>query len=377
MPQVVRRRYIHPWRSAVTLWLLLYGLLGAIACAPLEGSLASSPGPTRPDTEFNRLFTRNDGGWTGGDGTLSIPLTDDRTVWLFGDTFLGHVRPDNSRSADSPLIRNCLVVQSGNDLETRFSGTTDAPGAFLVSEAPDTWYWPGDGTVQPKGLQVFFHRFRTVATGMWGWAWDDTVIATIGLPDLVLKGVSRRREGNGVAYGASLLEAGGWIYIFGTEQLGAIKHLHLARAPHGGLEGDSDYWSGQAWSTRAADSRAILPGVSSQFGVVPLDSGIGLVTMEARRPFTGRVVAYFAAQPTGPWKGPVSIYQAPEADDQVAAYNPFVHPQFSSANNFLISYNVNHLHDPDTLYQDAGLYRPRFIRTDLNALALRVMEPKY
>jgi hypothetical protein len=352
------------------------GLLGAIACVSPEGPLYSSPNPTRPDPEFNRLFTRNNGGWTGGDGTLSIPLADGRTVWLFGDTFLGHVRPDNSRPADSPLIRNCLVVQNGKDLDTRFSGPGDDPQAFLVAEDPDAWYWPGDGTVQAEEIQIFFHRFRSVAPGIWGWAWDDTAIATVALPDLVLRKVVRRKEGNGVAYGASLLETEGWIHIFGTRPGGAAKQLHLARAPQGGLEGHWVYWAGSSWSPRAEDSRAILSGVSSQIGVAALNSGFGLVTMDARRPFTGRVVAYFAAQPTGPWRGPVPIYQAPEADDQVAAYNPFVHPQFSSANDFLISYNINHVHDPDMLYQDAGLYRPRFIRTDLNALAQRVAEPE-
>lgn len=323
----------------------------------------------RPDADFNRLFTRHGGGWTGGDGTRSIPLPDGRSLWLFGDTFLGRVRPDGSRPEESPLIRNCLVVQDGRMLTTRYGGTTGSPEAFLVPEEPDTWYWPGDGTVHQGRLQVFFRRFRQVAPGMWGWAWDGTVIATLRLPHLTVARVTRRDDANGVAYGASLLETGPWIYIFGTEQLGAIKHLHLARSAGGGLEGQWDYWDGHSWSPQATASRAILSGVSSQFGVVALKKGVALVTVDGRQPFTGRIVAYWAEDPSGPWQGPVAIYQAPEANDQVAAYNPFVHPQFRSRDDHLISYNINHLHDPDRLYQDAALYRPRFIRADLEGLA--------
>jgi len=356
----------------VAVCCLLLFLSLSTACSHPGGSLPLPAGNVRPDADFNRLFTRHGGGWTGGDGTLSIPLPDGRSLWLFGDTFLGRVRSDGTRSVESPLIRNSLVVQDGRKLTTHYGGTRAAPEAFLVPQEPDAWYWPGDGTVQKNRLQIFFHRFRQMAPGMWGWAWDGTVIATVRLPRLILERVTRRDDADGIAYGASLLETGPWIYIFGTRQIGAIKHLHLARAARGGLEGQWDYWDGQRWSPKAAASRAILSGVSSQFGVVPVKKGIALVTVDGRQPFTGRIVAYWAEDPIGPWRGPVDIYQAPEANDQVAAYNPFVHSQFCSRDGVLISYNINHLHDPDRLYQDAALYRPRFIRVDLDGLTDRI-----
>ena len=336
--------------------------------APSPLSVGAIPAP-----DFNQLFTRSGKGWTGGDGTLSIGLPDGRTLWLFGDTFLGYVRPDGSRPLDSPLIRNCLVVQDGERLVTRHEGTTHDPRAFLVPKEPDTWYWPGDGTVWENQVWVFFHRFRQVTPGMWGWAWDGTVMAVLQLPLLSLDRVIDMSHDHGVAYGAALYEADAWVYIFGTEQRGAVKHLHLARAPRGGLEGSWHYWAGQHWSDNPGASRSILAGVSSQFGVVGLEQGLGLVTMDDRQPFSDRIVLYLAEAPTGPWQGPVDIYRAPEASRAVAAYNPFVHPQFSrQGTGHLISYNINHVHDPDTLYDDAGLYRPRFIWVDLDRLDVRL-----
>ena len=44
-----------------------------------------------PDTYFTNLFIRDCCGFTGGDGTYSVLLPDGRTVWIFGDTFLGTV----------------------------------------------------------------------------------------------------------------------------------------------------------------------------------------------------------------------------------------------------------------------------------------------
>jgi hypothetical protein len=343
-------------------------LLQSSACWQSFAPLPQPPAAT-PDPAFNSLFTRSDHGWTGGDGTLSIGLPDGRTLWLFGDSFLGHVRPDGSRPEDSPLIRNCLVIQDGQTLTTRHGGTDGDPTAFLVGPDRQTWYWPGDGTVWAGRVQIFFHRFRQAAPGMWGWVWDGTVIATLRLPGLTLERLAPAPDDSGVAYGSALLERGPWVYVFGTAQQGAIKYMHLARAPRQNLELPWQYWTGRHWSTDEGASQPILAGVDSQFGVLALADDFGLVTMDARTPFSDRVVLYLADAPTGPWRGPVEIYRAPEASQAVAAYNPFVHPQFGHATGYLISYNINHLHDPDQLYADAGLYRPRFIRADLDRLA--------
>lgn len=368
--QLKKRR---PCDYAAVLVLLALLLLSA-ACWRLSGPDTSPCARVRPDPDFNQLFTRSGNGWTGGDGTLSVALPDGRTLWLFGDTFLGQVRPDGSRPADSPLIRNCLVIQDGQTLVTRHGGTPHDPSAFLDAPDPDTWYWPADGTVRGDRLWIFFHRFHQVSSGLWGWAWDGTVLATLRLPDLVLEDVIPISDSNGVAYGVALLELDDWLYIFGTEQRATIKHLHVARVSRKDPAASWQYWSGRHWSAEAGDSRAALNGVGSQFGVVRLERGLGLVTMDQRRPFSNRLVLYVAEAPTGPWRGPSEIHRAPEADADVAAYNPFVHTQFNRPEGHLISYNVNHVHDPEPLYTDAGIYRPRFIRADLACLAARIRQ---
>ena len=368
-------RSIRPFAAPVSpvfrrLLCLLAALL--LACAGLP---AREPFPNlqgQPDPDFNQLFSRSGPGWTGGDGTLSIPLPDGRTLWLFGDSFLGTVRPDGSRPTDTPLIRNCLVIQDDAHLETRRGGTAGDPEAFLVPEDPEAWYWPGDGTIAGRRVQIFYHRYRQAAEGMWGWAYDGTVIAALALPGLAVQRVTALPATGGVVYGAALLERHSWVYIFGTERRGNRNHLHVARAPGPDLEASWQFWAGGRWASEATASRAILAGVGRQFGLVALADGLGLVTMDLRQPFSNRIVLYTAQAPTGPWQGPVEIYRAPEADRAVAAYNAFVHPQFAGSDGQLISYNLNHVFDPDALYADAALYRPRFVRADLEGLLDRL-----
>ncbi|MEQ8714760.1 MAG: DUF5005 domain-containing protein, partial [Cyclobacteriaceae bacterium] len=86
--------------------------------------------------EFINLFTRYGGGWTGGDATYSILLPDGKTLWMFGDTFLGTVRPDRSRPG-GPLSRNTFVVQDGEELTTYVKSDGSA---FITPEESGWWY---------------------------------------------------------------------------------------------------------------------------------------------------------------------------------------------------------------------------------------------
>jgi hypothetical protein len=108
---------------------------GRSACPELlEGSGLCFTG-----NRFQSVFHRYTG-WTGGDATYSIPLPDGRTLWLFGDSFIGTVRPDRSRPGSS-FYRNAAMVQQGNEFITLpVSGN-----AFVRPADPGWWYWPGHG----------------------------------------------------------------------------------------------------------------------------------------------------------------------------------------------------------------------------------------
>jgi hypothetical protein len=337
-----------------------------LGCHPQH---ALAPAIVSPDPAFNQLFEGQGIGWTGGDGTVSIPLPDGRSFWLFGDSFLGTVDPDGRRAADTPFIHNCALIQNGAHLAPLYGLREGQPAAIFQPTARDEWYWPGDGTVHADRLFVFLHRFRPLRPGLWNWQWTGTEIALLGLPDLRVNAIRAVPINNGIRYGTALLEHKDRIYIYGVAASAGRNQLHVARTTADGLvAGRWQFFDGNTWSAGPERTAAVLNGVSSQFSVLPFRDGFVLITMDARTPFSGRLVAYRSLRPQGPFHGPVPIYDTPEASRDVAAYNPFVHPQFTRRGRILISYNVNHLHDPDILYQDARLYRPRFIRVDLALL---------
>jgi len=48
-------------------------------------------------------FNNVEGGWCAADATISLPLPDGKTLWLFGDTFIGEktglfsINPNNAK----------------------------------------------------------------------------------------------------------------------------------------------------------------------------------------------------------------------------------------------------------------------------------------
>jgi hypothetical protein len=340
------------WRLA--LWSILLAIL--LHCGGEGSGYPLAPG--RPDPAFDALFARRGDGWTGGDGTYSVLLPDGRTVWLFGDSFLGTINSDGTR-APGPLIHNALVVQDGTSLTTLYTGTPDDPSAFFNPPVPDEWYWPGDGTVSGDHLYIFLSTFHQAAPGMWGFEYagrDD--LAILSLPDLTLARIVTVSQDPGVIDGVAILETADTTYIYGVEK----EFAHVARAAPGNLAGPWEYFDGTGWTPDPQRSARLLGGVSNQFSVIAWQGRYRLITQQPV--FSPQIVIYEADQPVGPWHGARLVYRTPESGERLFTYNAVAHPQFTQDGELLISYNVNSFAFAD-LFADATVYRPRFIRVPL------------
>src|SRR5690554_160102 len=324
-----------------------------------------------PADDFDELFTRFGPGWTGGDSTYSVDLPDGRTLWLFSDTFLGHVNPSRTRPRGVPIINNSLVVQDRQDMVTLTGLIGSLEVAFFRPEDDESWYWLYDATVEGDALSVFLIRFeRTGDGGMWGFRWVDNALGTVSLPDLELQGIEPLPSDHGVSWGAALLEEDDHTYIYGTEDLGDSKYMHLARAPAGAVS-DPGGWEYAAadgtWSPDPADSARLHEGVANEYSVTGMLGGYVLITMNALTPLSPELLALRGCSPQGPFTDPVLLYVTPETDDGlVFTYNAHAHPHLSADGELLISYNVN-AQNVAWLYADADLYRPRFVRVSVIA----------
>ncbi|MEU1549058.1 M3 family metallopeptidase [Nocardia sp. NPDC005745] len=312
-------------------------------------------------------------GWTGADGTYSRRLPDGRHLWMFSDTFLGTVHPDGSRPATSPMVKNTFVVDDQGRMSTVHGGTADAPTS-VVPSPKGQMLWVGGGYVTGNVLNVMLVRFVNNDPDdlMWGLTWDENVLARFDADDLGLIDLTPMPSQAGVMWSAWLDYDGTHTYVYGTEESGNDKFMHVARVSGDDLRARWEFFDGEGWTSNENDSARIMPGVANEYSVTRWRDRYLLITQDTSAPFSAEIWAYLSDSPTGPFTSPTLVYRAPEAgatgsfgDPNVYAYNAHEHPDLRSGDTLVISYNVNSL-DFEGVVGDVSKYRPRFVTVRLN-----------
>lgn len=320
-----------------------------------------------PDTAFNNLFRRDIGGWIAADATFSILLPDGSTLWLFGDTFIGEVNPDNSIKSGSDFIRNSAVIQQGDVLHTLYSGTPADPYAFLPTSEPDsTWYWPEHGVVEDDSLYIFVAKFRHADNGSQGFNFEHAGndIAVLTYPELerVRTFPIEASAVNGVLYGDRILVDTTYTYIYGRRSDAGtnIPYPHVARATNGNVHSlEWQFYNGSGWSSEPMETSRINHfQVSQQYSVSKFRGKYILLTQDIW--LSPKLFSFTSDNPTGPWSNKRLLYTTPETSGSTFTYNAYVHPQFNRNAEMLVSYNVNG--DFWSIFSNVEIYRPRFIR---------------
>lgn len=329
-----------------------------------------------PDEYFTNLFIRDCCGFTGGDGTYSVLLPDGRTVWIFGDTFLGTVNPDKTRKRLLPMfIRNSFVVQDGDSLTTRHQvrPTHDAsmvvpPAKPGMQELPEdsVWYWPGDGFIEEDKLKVFMSEFIQLDSGMWDFQWKSTWLASFSLPDINQESLVEipYSKVKGVHYGHALLEEKDYTYVYGARN----GRPHAARFPAGNVQGRWEFYTGDGWNEDPELAEAMGDmHASEQFTVLKIkDMYVYITQMDS---FSRDICSFTSETPYGPWENKSLLYTTPilAENDNLITYNAIAHPQFMKDGRILVSYNMNSFVLSDH-FRNADIYRPRFIWVPLTLI---------
>jgi hypothetical protein len=152
-----------------------------------------------------------------------------------------------------------------------------------------------------------------------------------------------------------------------VEDLGAEKHMHIARVFGFDLRRPWQFWTGTAWSANKEDTGRVLAGISNEYSVTPWRGRFLLVTHDTTDVFSPNIVGYVADSPTGPFTDKTLIYTTPETgpngsygNPNIITYNSHIHLESSDSDRLLITYNVNTLNGEDH-YRDVSIYRPRFV----------------
>jgi hypothetical protein len=167
----------------------------------MAATAASQPAALWP--EADRLF-HSDPRWLGSDAAYSVPLSPNRILWLFGDTFVARRRGQTRRQ--SGMARNTIGIQTGRNPATasiRFYWRPEGSGSFFPGESPN-WLWPEHGIRTERGLLLFFMVVKPAGkSGPLAFRNDGWTAFLIPNPDAVpgpLAAASTRRSAESLAH---------------------------------------------------------------------------------------------------------------------------------------------------------------------------------
>jgi hypothetical protein len=324
--------------------------------------------------------------WTGADSTYSAPLPNGADVWIFSDSFLGQVNADGSRSpvvqdgGTTPFVNNTFVeTRKGHPTTTVTGGTAGDPTALLPPPDTSHWYWARDGLMLDGKLNVVYSEFKTTGSGPLDFGWDRNVLARFA-PGNLSKPVSVTPlpSATGTSWGAWILKDHGYTYVYGSEDLGANKYLHIARVagsdlsrPWQYLTADGTWSPDESASARVDGESGAAFEVSNEFSVVKHGSVYVMVTQDMSQPLSAGIDLAFSCSPNGPFVDETTAYTTPESgpsgsygNADIFTYNPHEHQELGDRNHLVVSYNVNSFVNTD-LYSAASIYRPRFVDVSL------------
>jgi hypothetical protein len=352
----------------------------------------AAPAPTgKAAPEWDALFQRNSG-WVGADGSYSIPLTKDTTLWLFSDTLVGKVK--DGKRIETSMINNSIALQRGTNQPEFFYSTNSEgkPASFITpQEGPKgDYFWLAHGVRTARELYFFLQRVVTVEPGTpFGFKAVDGWLAQVVNPDdsppqwhitQTKVPFTKFSPKGALSFGGAVLPKGEFVYIFGGDSRSETNKgrrsngLVLARAPAEGF-GDFAKWQFLAdgeWQGDSEKVTAVFPNVGSEFSVswLPARKAYAVVYSQG---IGGKILIRLAPDLAGPWGEALEVFRCPEMDwpSKAFCYAAKAHPELTSApDELLITYAANSW-DFWNLFKDARLYWPRFVRVKLGSFDLR------
>jgi hypothetical protein len=353
---------------------LCFALVFAGACSVIRAELDKAA--CTPD------FPLKDG-WLGGDSVSSILLSDGRTLWLFGDTFIA--APTDKDRTHAKMIANSVAVSActgdGWSIAYAWRQTPEAPHAIFESSRPKEKYWPLSGILLEGGeALIFLVRVRTVKPD------DPFGFQIVGADLAYLKSndtppqdwrlrIEPLYEGTEWIIGAAAARDDSAILVLAARQVpgksgNVMTLLRLSGKPGAfRLEAHNDKG---VWQDFSQTARSVFPDGSSEASMFR-DARHNWLLIHTQGGFAApQIMLRRAPNPDGPWSPaiPIARYAEMTVGDPryrsgVFCYAAKAHDQFSNPDKLFITYACNSA-DTHNLLQDMTIYRPRIIWAEMN-----------
>jgi Domain of unknown function (DUF4185) len=298
---------------------------GAALTLLLLPNLAAAYDPVPPSFPFKE-------GWLGADAAYSIPLgsTSNRTVWLFGDTYVRHDQVISR--AGAPMVGNSIAIRTSDGVSQTIDyywqgQNTASPDAFFSPHTNAWRYWPEDGFVSNGRLYVCLTRIKSLGEGAFDFQVVGVTLASVENPGdspvhwrIAYQGLY---SGTNLLVGISTVATGGYAYLFACRDDAAHKDnrpVLLQRIPLAAL--DTNASAGLEYLNR---ENVWVPGLVRDDAKVIMQRGVTEMTVrwhpERKCWVAIQMSNEFPAQHIwrrqapnldGPWSEPVSIFSIPD-----------------------------------------------------------------
>ena len=355
------------------------------AFAAAQCKLPANPSAATVDSTFDAYTTQNGPGWTGADGTYSLPLPDGTNLFMWSDSYIGTVNPTTRlRSNNIFSAHNSLTILNQTTGSWTTVGYPPTTTSHFVPKNKSDWFWVGGGYVyqpSPSTYQIkimlmeWTGAFKLVGHSVATLSWPS--LATVSITPVTGLDTS-------LTWGTKILKAGNFFYLYGLKDPGTnTKTPYIARTNSISNLINAAKWQfwnatqnkwlvGESNATAMSGVAAVTPEYSVD--AMSFNGGMfylltGMDPLSPPFPLWNAVTTWYSCNPQGPWSNKTSVYIAPEAGANgcktgtLVTYNAKAHTEFTDADGILVSYNVNANNGSDLVC--ANDYKPRFMRMQI------------
>ena len=356
--------------------------------APAKAYALSAGHPLRlvsiqPDPVYKDMLGLRTNGWLGSDDGQSIVLSKEKTLWLFGDTFIGPLS-NGVRVAGAPMINSTIAIQDRRKpppdcLTFYWKEKSGKPASFFPhqEDTPGDNYWVTTGVMLKGELFLFAWCISGTAEGLFGWKEAGSALIRIPNPlDPPAHWVQKActlKLAPGNTFHSALLVRPPYLYLYGIVQprQSAVARIRIADLLHGKLTEAYEYWvngpRGPHWDREATNCVPQFLPVNSECSV-HYEPAWKLYTCFTYDVITPEIFLTTARDVTGPWSKTEPIYRIPECNRfsfPLMAYAVRQHPELSTRpGEVILTYATNVANSEKELFTPEGkdVYVHRFVR---------------
>lgn len=363
--------------------------------------------------DYTALFSRYEG-WAGADGIYTVNLdgkdydydsdaSEEKTFFIFSDTIVSDVDPVTKIRGDFCMPNNTSALLVGKEpdcknITFRWPEKEEATASIVpdpmtpaTKPGKNIYYWLGDTFVIGEHLYVYSLRIDSVNT-VFGFDQIGVDLARYDIVDgevdydsltLINDGDMRLCDVSdyntkwylgGAVYqsteDAGVMDPDGWVYVYGYQDvLNVGRELIVSRVKPENIEDFSKYEyldETGAWVSEPPKIfKSLAHDVAPECSVTQIQSGEDkgkFLFVNTHITNSPTIKASISTAPYEVFESKTTIYSHDTCLTTLGegnnSYNAKAHPVLSTANEIIISYNVN----GDETFKYADIYRPRFLR---------------